>query len=265
MLREKVLFQTQLAAFSRFEHPEGERHEDPREETAARFAISFLERGGYTIRRGSLAAEFTPESVFLQRPGLEYSCRHASAFPDDVSLSLEFSPDLIPASIDAASERLHLAPTNRLAYARLRLMAASARSLDPLAFESRALETVEAAAEAARPPRTRRVSGPQLSRHARGIDRARERMERRYDEAHSIVSLARESGMSPFHFARIFRDLVGTPPHRFLVARRLEAARQLLRQGLSVTETCLAVGFVSLSQFTSRFRRAYGVPPSRRP
>jgi AraC-like DNA-binding protein len=265
VLRETVLFETPLAAFSRFEHPEGLPHEDPPEERASRFAISFLERGGYTIARGRACAEFTPESVFFQRPGLEYSCRHGEDFPDDVSLSLEFSAAHAPAAIDAASERVHLAPTNRLGYARLRLMASAAGRLDALGFESRALEAVEAAAEATRPPRMRRVSGPQLSRHVRRIDRARELMEIRYGEPHSIVSLARESGMSPYHFARIFRELVGVPPHRFLVSRRLDAARRMLRQGLSVTETCFAVGFASLSQFTSRFRRAYGVSPSRRP
>jgi AraC-like DNA-binding protein len=265
VLRETVLFATPLAAFSRFEHPEGERHEDPPEERATRFAISFLERGSYTILRGRAASEFTPESVFLQRPGLEYSCRHHDRVPDDVSLSLEFAPGQVPAAMDAASERLHLAPTNRLAYARLRLLASAAGRLDALSFEARALETAEAAAEAARPPRARIVSGPQLARHARRIDRAREILEKRYDEPHSIVSLAGESGMSPFHFARIFRDLVGTSPHRFLVARRLDVARRLLREGVSVTEACLAVGFVSLSHFIHRFRRAYGVSPSRRP
>jgi AraC-like DNA-binding protein len=265
VLRETVLFSTPLASLSRFEHPPGEPHDDPPEERASRFAISFLERGRYVIARGSRLSSFRPESVFLQRPGLEYSCRHTDRSPDDTSLSLEFSDPEVPSALEAVATRVHLAPTNRLAYARLRLLAAGAGRLDALSFEARVFETVEATADASGGTRGRLVSGPQLAWHARRIDRAREILERRFSEPHSIASLARESGMSPFHFARIFRDLVGVPPHRYLVSRRLEAARSLLRQGRPVTETCFTVGFGSLSHFIHRFRRAYGVSPSHRP
>jgi len=68
--------------------------------------------------------------------------------------------------------------------------------------------------------------------------------------------------MSPFHFARVFRALVGKPPHRYLLEVRLARAARLLREGLSVTETCFAAGFNNLSYFTRRFRRCYGTAPS---
>src|SRR2546422_820605 len=86
------------------------------------------------------------------------------------------------------------------------------------------------------------------------------------DVDHSALNLrglARSAGMSPFHFARVFRELTDVPPHRYLVAVRLRAAVERLRQGESVTDTCFAVGFNSLGHFIEMFRRTYGVSPSR--
>ena len=75
-------------------------------------------------------------------------------------------------------------------------------------------------------------------------------------------TLARDSGMSVFHFARIFSELEGQPPHRLLTDVRLAHADARLRDGAAVTDTCFAVGFGSLSHFVTTFRRRYGVRPS---
>lgn len=80
---------------------------------------------------------------------------------------------------------------------------------------------------------------------------------------HSLSRLARAAGMSPYHFARIFRELAGMPPHRLLLRRRLQAAVERLRGGESVTATCYGVGFGGLSHFIHAFRAAYGSSPSK--
>ena len=69
--------------------------------------------------------------------------------------------------------------------------------------------------------------------------------------------------MSPFAFARVFRELVGLPPHRYLLRRRLERARILLQSGMSVTDTCYEVGFHNPAHFTRSYRRHFGHLPSR--
>jgi AraC family transcriptional regulator len=69
--------------------------------------------------------------------------------------------------------------------------------------------------------------------------------------------------MSTFHFARLFNELVGVPPHRYLIEARLRAAFGMLREGRSVTETCFACGFNNLSHFSSRFARRFGQNPSK--
>jgi AraC family transcriptional regulator len=74
--------------------------------------------------------------------------------------------------------------------------------------------------------------------------------------------MASEVGMSVYHFARVFAELEGQPPHKYLLGVRLRQAATRLRAGASVTDTCFAVGFSSLSHFVSTFRRHLGVRPS---
>lgn len=83
-----------------------------------------------------------------------------------------------------------------------------------------------------------------------------------YAEPLSLSTLARDAGMSVFHFARIFGELEGRPPHRFLTDVRLTQAYARLRDGDTVTDTCFTVGFGSLSHFVTMFPRRYGTRPS---
>src|SRR3989442_1949106 len=69
--------------------------------------------------------------------------------------------------------------------------------------------------------------------------------------------------MSPYHFARLFKQSTGVPPHRFLVRRRIDAARALLAARTTpVVEIAPLVGFRTASHFTTTFRRVTGLTPS---
>jgi AraC-like DNA-binding protein len=98
--------------------------------------------------------------------------------------------------------------------------------------------------------------------YAARVDRAKAMIEAGYGEPLSLSTMARDSGMSVFHFARIFAELEGRPPHRFLTDVRLGHANARLRDGAGVTDTCYGVGFGSLSHFVTTFRRRYGIRPS---
>lgn len=70
------------------------------------------------------------------------------------------------------------------------------------------------------------------------------------------------AGFSPFHFARLFRDVIGIPPGEFLTALRFERSKHLLlTTDASVTEICFEIGYESLGTFSSRFRQLVGVSP----
>ncbi|OEC61813.1 helix-turn-helix domain-containing protein [Pseudomonas sp. ENNP23] len=78
----------------------------------------------------------------------------------------------------------------------------------------------------------------------------------------SLGELAAFSALSEYHFARMFRESFGLPPHQYVLARRLAHARHLLAHTtLPLGEVALACGFSSASHFSNRFRRALGGTP----
>ena len=83
----------------------------------------------------------------------------------------------------------------------------------------------------------------------------------RLEDSLTLEQLAAETGLSAFHAARTFSRSVGMPPHAWRNQLRLNRSLDLLRQGKSVTETAVALGFTDQSHFTRHFKRAFGVPP----
>lgn len=87
-------------------------------------------------------------------------------------------------------------------------------------------------------------------------------MDRAFAEPLDIAALAAIAHVSEAHFIRTFRAAFGETPHRYLQRRRIERAMALLRDGRSVTDAAMAVGFSSLGTFSRTFRDIIGVSPS---
>ena len=95
------------------------------------------------------------------------------------------------------------------------------------------------------------------------LRRARDFMDREYARPLDVPTMARAALMSPAHFSRQFRVAFGESPYSYLLTRRIERAKALLRHGdLSVTDVCLRVGCTSLGSFSSRFTEIVGESPS---
>ncbi len=94
------------------------------------------------------------------------------------------------------------------------------------------------------------------------LRRARDLIDRNYAQPLDVPAMARAAIMSPAHFSRKFRAAYGETPYFYLMSRRIERAKALLRQGMSVTDSCVAVGCTSLGSFSSRFTEIVGESPS---
>jgi len=94
------------------------------------------------------------------------------------------------------------------------------------------------------------------------LRRARDLIDREYAQPLDVPAMARTALMSPAHFSRKFRATYGETPYAYLMTRRIERAKALLRQGKSVTDSCVAVGCTSLGSFSSRFAEMVGVTPT---
>ena len=95
------------------------------------------------------------------------------------------------------------------------------------------------------------------------LRRARDLIDREYACPLDVAALAREALMSTAHFSRQFRAAYGETPYAYLMTRRIERAKGLLRRGdMTVTEVCLAVGCSSLGSFSARFTELVGETPT---
>ncbi|HEY3991780.1 MAG TPA: AraC family transcriptional regulator [Ktedonobacteraceae bacterium] len=94
------------------------------------------------------------------------------------------------------------------------------------------------------------------------VKRVLEYIQHHLDQNLSLAEIAQQSGLSPFHFARRFRQTTGESPHQYVVNRRIETAQRLLKEtDLSVGQIALMTGFASQGHFTQAFTRRLGQPP----
>jgi AraC-like DNA-binding protein len=79
----------------------------------------------------------------------------------------------------------------------------------------------------------------------------------------SLTALAELVDLSPYHFARAFKQSFGAPPHRYHMIHRMDRAISLLqRSSLSVTQIGIQLGFRETSSFTRAFRKLTGLTPT---
>ena len=94
------------------------------------------------------------------------------------------------------------------------------------------------------------------------LRKVRDYVDANLDKTIDLSSLAATAGLSPYHFARSFKQSEGATPHAYVVERRIAKARELLTgTSLPQSEIALQVGFADQSHFARRFRQAVGVSP----
>jgi AraC-like DNA-binding protein len=94
------------------------------------------------------------------------------------------------------------------------------------------------------------------------ISEALRRIEAHAEEPLALADLAREAGMSPFHFLRTFRQVAGMTPHQYVLRARLSRAAVRLRTSHEpISAMAFDAGFGDLSTFNRRFRRLMGCSP----
>ena len=97
----------------------------------------------------------------------------------------------------------------------------------------------------------------------RRLLRAKDRMDAASEEEWPVERLASVSGVSEAHFARSFKDAFGVPPHRYLLTRRIERAKALLRDtDQPIIDIAFQTGWSSLGTFGRVFRDVTGESPT---
>lgn len=118
-------------------------------------------------------------------------------------------------------------------------------------LDTLAPDPASTAADPARPSSSRK-----------GLDRAIEFIEAHHGQALRLAAVAEKAGLSPYHFARLFKAETGCSVHQYVLRRRIERARALLAAGrMPIAEVALACGFASQAHLTDTFRKHTGQTP----
>jgi len=92
--------------------------------------------------------------------------------------------------------------------------------------------------------------------------RARRFIDECYDQPLDLSEISKQACLSPYHFLRLFRETFDTTPRQYLIKRRIDKAKELLRvRSLTVTDVCFEVGFQSVGSFSSLFHKCVGDSP----
>lgn len=266
MTRRTPLWSTRDVSVHRFDHAPDDHDHGPVDEIGQQYSASFVESGRFEVEVDGRAWRLGAGDVLLLHPGMRFRVSHPHGDLGDVCLSVSCiaadSDDFDRARTWARARMPVLRADHRLRYLHWGLR----RALDT----DTALLAETCAAELFReipidrPPSERTYRAQTLAFSAERVHAAREHIDRAYAEPLRLDALAHAVGMSTFHFARRFAELIGVPPHRYLLDTRLRAADAMLHEGRSVTDTCYACGFNNLSHFSRIFARHFGCSPSLR-
>ncbi|MEO8021267.1 AraC family transcriptional regulator [Polaromonas sp.] len=233
----------------------------PFTEVHSGYSVSYVRKGSFSYRVRGECYELVAGSVLVGRPDDEFMCTHDHHVCGDECLAFHLSPDFVDLiGGDANTWRTGgLPPLPELMVLGELAQAAACKHSDVgldeagLWFASRFVEVV-----AGREPTPQRATARDRQR---AVDAAM------WINTHSQQDIAldhaaRQAGLSPFHFLRLFSRVLGVSPHQYLVRSRLRHAARLLADGdRFVTDVALDVGFADLSNFVRTFHRAAGISP----
>ena len=235
------------------------------EETYEADTIAVVLAGSFQCRSGSGRELLTPGAVMLGTAGRCYECGHDHA-DGDRCVSFQFAPGYLPRlSADAGIRRgwtgfRHIrVPATQPTMWPAALCAAGADSANAidwgtlvhrLAVSIIALDAGEIVSEALPPAAEARVT------------RVVRRIDAEGDHDLPLDALAREAGLSPYHFLRTFERVTGSTPHQYLRRARLRtAAARLVTTPDRVVDVALECGFGDVSNFNRAFRAQFGTTP----
>ncbi|MBX3081861.1 MAG: helix-turn-helix transcriptional regulator [Anaerolineae bacterium] len=106
------------------------------------------------------------------------------------------------------------------------------------------------------------IKDRQQALSARHLKRIVDYIQAHLSQAVTLDELARQTGFSPYHFARLFRQTVGESPHRFVLRRRVEQAQHLLSAtDMPLSQIAAECGFADQSHLTAVFKRHFNITP----
>jgi AraC-like DNA-binding protein len=240
------------------------RGERPFVEQHGGHSLSYVRKGSFGYRVRGQAFELVAGSILVRYPQDEYVCTHEHDGGDEC-LSFFLSPELVDSvgGADALWKAGRVPPLPQLmVLGELGQASADGRSgvgLDEVGMWLASRFVTIGSGRRGTP------AEPGARDRGRAVQAALW-LDAHSDQPVQLEAAAREVGLSPFHFLRLFSRVLGVTPHQYLLRARLRRAARLLAEpdaAPSITEVAYRVGFGDLSNFVRTFHRVAGVSPRR--
>lgn len=223
-------------------------------------SLSYVRRGSFGYRHRGHAHELVAGAVLVGCAGDEYRCTHTHHLGGDECLSIQLGPETVDAlGLEPSAWRVGVVPPLASLMVLGELAQATASGRTAVGLDEVALVFVSRFAELVRGHRSPGERIPARDRR-RAVEAALF-LDEHAEAAPGLDALAAAAGLSPFHFLRVFRRVLGVTPHQYGIRVRLRRAAHLLVTEAPITEVAYAAGFGDLSNFVRSFRRAAGVSP----
>lgn len=234
--------------------------------TTANIAIVVAGTFQYKSQAVSGCELMTPGSLFLGNTGQCFECGHEHG-SGDRCISFGYAPGYFEQIASDAGIRglqtdfrvLRLPPLREIST----IVAQACAALDDKVTFSWEEISIKLAAKAVRladglTPRRNGCPAGALAR----VTQVMRRIEQDSEDRLSLLDLAKEARLSPYHFLRTFEHLTGVTPHQYIRRRRLrESARRLLTESVKILDIALDCGFGDVSNFNRAFRTEFGINP----
>ncbi len=241
-------------------------HDRPFEERHDAMCIAAVTHGTFRYRSTLGSAMLAPGAILLGNQCRAFECRHDHGVGDRC-LAFQFTPQFlegVAASVPGVRRIAFTAPRLPPHAASLPIIAAAEAARDDAdgaEFEELALR-LAGMVSAALAEGKDGVRAPGR-RDERRIAIAVRQIEARAEEPLTLSDLSRAAAMSPYHFLRTFRAIVGMTPHQYILHTRVHrAAVRLRRTAESISAIAFSAGFNDLSTFNRLFARIIGSSPS---
>ncbi|MDE2261619.1 MAG: helix-turn-helix transcriptional regulator [Gammaproteobacteria bacterium] len=231
------------------------------------YSIALVTDGNFQYRTAQGSALMTPGSLLLGNEGACFECGHEHG-RGDRCLAFHFSPEVLESVVAATpgTRQLALTAARLPPVPSVLAVLAGAQALRDQSggaeeFRELALRVAGAVCTALNetPAEARRSPTP---RDERRVAAALRRIEAQQEVRLSVDDLAAEAAVSPFHFLRIFEQVVGVTPGQYMLRTRLRrAAVRLRRSRDTIAAIALDCGFEDLSTFHRQFRHTIGLTP----
>jgi AraC family transcriptional regulator len=240
------------------------------------FCISFIRKGFFEYRVFRQDYEMYVGRILLSKPGYEHRTRHINNHPD-ITTVFEFRPSFFKllqeqyysqAGWFLSNNDLHALMHScnlEVDYLHLRILEKiQSRESNSLQIDEMVIELLNKIFRTMSNDNELPFLNDKFKQlHLGTIERAVEYLREHFSENISLNQLAQHCYVSPFHFSRLFKTVIGIPPHKYLLGIRMQHAKFLLSgSSKSVTEIAFESGFQSIEHFATGYKQQFKISPS---